>query len=361
MLALQRRGERDRVIRPNEMWRDIQRRFAPDDPTVGGAGSSTRIPDAPGHPPAPERFREAMASQLGGDRPVPPAVGNERWLKHVPTAPCPALERPFTATEVVHALFPVMKRLQLLTCPADGSPCAGCPLCTAFSEAHDRWDGSPTDDAPDWRPSARTSKASGDAMRMEHFRWPRPAEEGERLEYRMAVGAALAEVFNAMLEEMSLPEMMTVYRTIMLRKHAKPGQQQDYANPDFYRPITLSPLLTKALGLVIGARIYHWATKNGIIAPAQIGFMPFHGGDWHVWTLTEALAARRRLKLPTHALFIDLRKAYDSVDPRALMAVLRRMGLPEKLVGLLEAWSGARRTAVSVNGVRTGADRQCGR
>jgi hypothetical protein len=39
-----------------------------------------------------------------------------------------------------------------------------------------------------------------------------------------------------------------------------------------------------------------------------------------------------------NALFVDLKKACDMVRPAALWAVLRRMGVPEVIVSLLEDW-----------------------
>ena len=346
--------EQLRVKQPHNMWRTLQRGVAPApaDPTLFDE-TGTTIPDEPGELPAPERFRAAMAGLLGTQPPVAPAVGDEEHMQHVPVAACEELGRPFQAWEIALVLFPVMKRLGPTACPATGAHNHDCHLCRSFQREHNAWDGTPDGKAPTWRPSIHTSKASGDDRHAEHLKWARPLELGERLRYRLRVSSAVCSVFNKMLAEGSFPEQMGVYRTIMLKKAAKAGAVQNTADPDNYRPITLSPLLTKILGAVICARLYHWATSNAVVSPAQVGFMPNVGAEHHVWTLRELIKHRRRNGHGTYVLYVDFKKAYDSVDPRALMAVLRRMGVAENLIQLLEAWADARHTSVAVNGTPT--------
>ena len=52
-----------------------------------------------------------------------------------------------------------------------------------------------------------------------------------------------------------------------------------------------------------------------------------------------------------YALFLDLRKAYDLVHPKALWVVLRHMGVPGIIVSLLEDWSTKRITTMTRDGV----------
>lgn len=51
-----------------------------------------------------------------------------------------------------------------------------------------------------------------------------------------------------------------------------------------------------------------------------------------------------------HALFIDLRRAFDAVNHEALFAVLTHMGFPPKLMALIRDWFSRRSTSVRVNG-----------
>lgn len=347
---------------PSALWHKVIPLLAPENYLLC-SGKGAVIPDEANHPPAGPRFREAMYQQLGVEPPLPFAAGDHAdplaaMLAHyfrsfIPFAAGEQLKRPFTAEEVMMSIFPVMKRLPLHRCPADGTPAADCRLCSHFRAAHAAWDGSSEEEAPDWTPCLKTSKASGDDLSAELLRWARTEAEGDRLEARRRVGEVLAALFNKILAEGALPAELAHYRTIMLLKGTKPGVQPNLADPDCYRPITLSPLLTKILGIMLAARLYHWATRNGLIGPSQIGFMPHHGADWHVFTLTEAIRARWREKLPTYVLFVDIRKAYDSVHPAALLSVLEAMGVPPELISLLRSWSAQRRTTVYVNGEPT--------
>jgi hypothetical protein len=92
-----------------------------------------------------------------------------------------------------------------------------------------------------------------------------------------------------------------------------------------------------------------------VISPSQAGFMPAHSAEDHVLTLLESAkwCHRQAPRQALYVLFLDFKQAYDSVHPAALFAVLRRMGLPEDLVALLEFCSAQRRTRIAVNGERS--------
>ena len=345
-------AEASRVHTPHSFWKSLDRGFAPADPTRVH-GEAAFIPDEEGFPSALQRFADAIRGMLGALGPTPPAMGQPDWHQYIPCAACPAMARLVEWEEVCRVLFPAMKGLPLRTCPADGGMCDSCTLCSDYTARHASWNGSPDNDGPTWHPHGQTSKASADRLHLEHFAWARPAAEEERMEYRRTVSLALAAVFNKALASGTMPEGSTVYRTIMLLKTAKPGVTQNLADPDDYRPITISKTVTKVLGLVLAARLTHWVVRERVVGEAQVGFMPKRGAEWHVWTLREVIKHRWRRKLDTYVLFVDLRKAYDSVDPRALLFVLERMGVPPRLVALLRHWSQHRQTTVTVNGVKS--------
>ena len=65
----------------------------------------------------------------------------------------------------------------------------------------------------------------------------------------------------------------------------------------------------------------HWAVRTGLLSIEQVAFLPFRGTEEHVFTLQQVLRERARRRALTYLLFVDYRKAYDTVHLDALWAV----------------------------------------
>ena len=69
----------------------------------------------------------------------------------------------------------------------------------------------------------------------------------------------------------------------------------------------------------------------------QCGFRPGRGCTDAVFTVKTALKKRREHGLETWVLFLDLVKAFDRVPREMLWLILKKFGVPEKLIFLLKA------------------------
>ena len=74
--------------------------------------------------------------------------------------------------------------------------------------------------------------------------------------------------------------------------------------------------------------------------PMQFGTTPKVGCAEAVFSLKSILQARREMGVDTHAIFVDLVKACDSVKHDVISLALRRMGAPEKYVKWVEKLCG---------------------
>ena len=99
----------------------------------------------------------------------------------------------------------------------------------------------------------------------------------------------------------------------------------------------------------------------------QMGFRPNRGCADALFTMAQITSWSREFKRPLVACFVDLTKAYDSVPRDTLWFVLRRQGVPEKPVELLEdlhtgsnatvkAFGGESRPFAIKGGVRQGCN-----
>ena len=97
---------------------------------------------------------------------------------------------------------------------------------------------------------------------------------------------------------------------------------------------------------------------------SQCGFRPGRGCTDANFNVRMAMKKRREHGLESWILFIDLVKAFDRVPRELLWAILRKFGVPEKLIRLLEAMhrqvvvkfnvSGVERTLGCTIGVKQG-------
>jgi hypothetical protein len=69
---------------------------------------------------------------------------------------------------------------------------------------------------------------------------------------------------------------------------------------------------------VIGAALCMEAAVHAFLGPAaHSAEAPFRRGrscDEHIYCISQAAQGRHRMRLPTYAFFLDLRKAYDTVS-----------------------------------------------
>lgn len=108
----------------------------------------------------------------------------------------------------------------------------------------------------------------------------------------------------------------------------------DLKNLDNWRGIMLIESPSKILSSIIANRI-----QEQILEPEgleeQNGFMRQRGCCDGIFTVKMALQKRHEHGLSTWAVFVDLIKAFDSVPREGLFSVLKKMGIPPKMLKLI--------------------------
>lgn len=279
-------------------------------------------------------FRDYFASLLENRGGV--AGFSDKYVGSVPAtdpATAPMLHARVQWQEVYAALYPAHRKARR------AGPCLpGCILCPLFADHVEAFDpGNTHMTPPEHRPRLWTSKSAGpDGVFAETLRWACPAAHAARHDYRRQVCVALSSIFSKVIESGEVPECPQFADSAMTALFKGDG---DRRNPSDYRGICVPNVLAKLFGLVLGTRLSHWAVTNGVISPAQTGFIVMHGCEYHIFTLLEVLRQRVRRGRDTFLVFLDFRKAYDSVPQAVLWDVLARMGVPDAFLGLLRSWT----------------------
>jgi len=273
--------------------------------------------------------------------------------QYMPTLPLSVgavLTRECTWEEVWLIVFPATKRFQPRPCTPS------CILCDTYINKWQHWRDDPTEltPAPKHNPHLSTSTASGhDGVPPEAFVWPRTENLQSRYDLRKRHCSILAAIFNAALAgdfPGSFDPSVTMSIITAIPKPTPPGQAS-VPGLAGTRGLGLMNTAPKIISLIWTCRLQHYLTNNGIISPAQIGFVPMHGSEQHVHTALQCISARLRDGLDTHNLWLDISKAYDKVNRDAMNFTLLHIGVPTQFVNLLASWSESSRACVNLNGI----------
>ena len=111
----------------------------------------------------------------------------------------------------------------------------------------------------------------------------------------------------------------------------KKGNKTDCDN---YRGISLLPTTYKILSNILLSRLIPYAKE--IIGDHRCGFRRNRSTIDHIFCIRQILEKIREYSEEVHQLFIDFKKAYDSVRREVLYKILIEFGIPNKLVRLIK-------------------------
>ena len=112
-------------------------------------------------------------------------------------------------------------------------------------------------------------------------------------------------------------------------KHAKVIPVFKNGDPNIranYRPISILPTLSKIFEKIVANRMFNHLEIENIISPNQFGFRPNHSTQHAVYSLYEQLAIAKENKKFSVTVFLDLSKAFDTVDHDVLLTKFGHYG-----------------------------------
>ena len=128
-------------------------------------------------------------------------------------------------------------------------------------------------------------------------------------------------IFNKSIEEGVFPVNMKKADTVPLYKSK---DKQECSN---YRPISLLITLSKLQEKIVYKRVYQFLEKTGQIFPSQYGFRTSHSCKNAVSELLSTIIKGKEQGLYTVSLFLDLSKAFDSLEHEMMLKKLESHGI----------------------------------
>lgn len=142
----------------------------------------------------------------------------------------------------------------------------------------------------------------------------------------------LTRIFNGALKLGHFPSAWKVAEIIMI---LKPGKIQNEVTS--YRPISLLPMLSKLLEIIILNRIQLYIDRCKIIPNHQFGFRRKHSTIDQIHRITDLIEKVFEQKQICSAVFLDVAQAFDKVWHAGLLYKLNKF-LPKSFVNLLSSY-----------------------
>ena len=127
-------------------------------------------------------------------------------------------------------------------------------------------------------------------------------------------------------------------------------QKGDRSVCDDHRGISLLSIPGKILARVILNRLTKHVTDNSILPESQCGFRSGRGTMDMIFAARQLQEKCREQQRELYAVFVDLTKAFDSVDRSALWEVLLKIGCPPEFINIIRSFHEGMRAAVVENG-----------
>ncbi len=94
-----------------------------------------------------------------------------------------------------------------------------------------------------------------------------------------------------------------------------------------YRPISVLPCISKILERLMYTRLSNFLTKHSIIGNSQFGFRKNHSTAMALTTIVDKIAHALDSNDVTFGIFLDLAKAFDTVDHKIIIRKLEHYGV----------------------------------
>ena len=101
----------------------------------------------------------------------------------------------------------------------------------------------------------------------------------------------------------------------------------DKSDPNNYRPIALINALSKIIEKVVGFQLRKYLESNKILSNNQFGFRSLHSCTHAMITTLDYIEKNKDKNQITSSIFVDLTKAFDTVDINLLLIKLKKIGI----------------------------------
>ena len=153
----------------------------------------------------------------------------------------------------------------------------------------------------------------------------------------------LVSMYNKILQTSVIP---TQWKTSLITPVHKKG---DRCSPKNYRPISLTSTFSRIFESILYSKILDHLFKNNLLSPHQFGFLPLRSSCSQLLSCISSWFHSLSQDKPTHIIYTDISKAFDSVSHSKLLLVLKSYGINSSVISWIKNFLSERSQQVVIN------------
>ena len=158
-----------------------------------------------------------------------------------------------------------------------------------------------------------------------------------------ALASPLSVIFNLTIQQNVIPAEWKKAKVTPLHKS---GTKDDPRN---YRPISVLPVVSKVLERLIHKQLASYFDDHNLLCKSQSGFRRMHSTETAVTYFADEILMNTDKGLVTGSVFIDLAKAFDTVDHDILLSKLEYYGVCDKTLSWFKNYFTGRKQFVHID------------
>lgn len=159
------------------------------------------------------------------------------------------------------------------------------------------------------------------------------------------IATPMAAIINCSIRTGSVPLGM---KRSIISPIFKQGNRKDLCN---YRPISILPYFSKLLEKIVYTRLYSYIDKMNLLYPLQHGFRSGHSTVMSLLDMHNQITKAIDTKKFSVGIFLDLSKAFDTVDHEILIKKMEKYGIRGTPLAWFRSYLSSRQHQVRCNQV----------